>query len=318
MVSKFVSYKPEPGAWATDAFFLNWHSLQFYAFPPFSIIGKVLAKIKQDEARGILIVPLWSTQPWFPIAIFPASIVKGKELEGSSSFARQKRDGTSTAQTSKPIGYFSFRSTLRGFELPEDTWALNNSSWRGSTKCQYNSALRKWASYYTERSVDSTSPTINDVLTLLTHLYDMGLSYSTNIIPSVKSVLSALIHIPGITKIAEHPLVKRLMTGIFNGRPTLPGYNFTWDTSIVINYLKGLNYDNLSHKLLSYKVAALLTILSGQRISTVHKFRLSQLHITKDIAIYLLIPSLLKHAKPGRVIPFINIRMMTFCVQLSF
>ena len=114
----------------------------------------------------------------------------------------------------------------------------------------------------------------------------MGLSYSTNIIPSVKSVLSTLIHIPGITKIAEHPLVKRLMTGIFNGQPTLPGYNFTWDTSIVINYLKGLNYDNLSDKLLSYKVAALLTILSGQRVSTVHKFILSQLHITKDSYIF--------------------------------
>ena len=69
VVPKFVSFKPEPCAWATDAFSLNWHSSQFYAFPPFSIIGKVLAKIKQDEARGILIVPLWSTQPWFPIAI---------------------------------------------------------------------------------------------------------------------------------------------------------------------------------------------------------------------------------------------------------
>ena len=226
----------------------------------------------------------------------PAHIIKGKE--GSSFFARQKRDGASSAQTSEPIGYFSFRSTLRGFELPEDTWALINSSWRDSTKCQYNSALRKWLSYCTERSVDSASPSINDVLTFFTHLYNTGLSYST--ISSVKSVLSTLIHIPGITKIAEHPLVKRLMTGIFNSRPTLPRYNFTWDTSIVINFLKRLDYDNLSHKLLSYKVAALLTILSGQRVSTVHKFRLSQLHITKDIAIFT-IPSLLKHIKPGRV-----------------
>ena len=289
VVPKFVSYKPEPGAWATDAFSLNWHSLQFYAFPSFSIIGKVLAKIRQVEAQGILIVPLWSTQPWFPIAmsliVSPTHVVKGKE--GSSLFARQKRDGASSAQTSEPIGYFSFRSMLRGFELPEDTWALINSSWRDSTKCQYNSALRKWLSYCTERSVHSASPSINDVLTFLTHLYKTGLSYST--ISSVKSVLSTLIHIPGITKIAEHPLVQRLITGIFNSRPTLPRYNFIWYTSIVINFLKGLDYDYLSHKL-----AVLLTILSGQRVSTVHKFRLSQLHITKDIAIFI-IPSLLKH-----------------------
>ena len=90
----------------------------------------------------------------------------------------------------------------------------------------------------------------------------------------------------------------------------------------MINFLKGLNYDNLSHKLL-YKVATLLAILSGKRFSTVHKFRLSKLHITKDIAIFT-IPSLLKHTKPGRqaeltyLLPFIDICMMTFCVQLSF
>ena len=90
------------------------------------------------------------------------------------------------------------------------------------------------------------------------------------------------------------------MTGIFNSRPILPRYDFTWQTSIVINYLKGLNYDNLSYKLLSYKIVTLLSILSGQRVSTVHKFRLSQLHITKDIAIFT-ISSLLKHTKPGKV-----------------
>ena len=127
---------------------------------------------------------------------------------------------------------------------------------------------------------------------------DFDTPYCT--ISSVKSVLSALIHIPGITKISEHLLVKRLMTGIFTSRPTLPRDHFTWDTSIVINYLKSLNYDNLSHKHLSYKVSTLLTILSGQRVSTVHKFRLSQLHITKDIAIFT-IPSLLKHTKSDRV-----------------
>ena len=50
VVPKFVSYRSEPGVWATDAFSLNWHSLQFYVFPHFSIIGMVLTKIKQVAA----------------------------------------------------------------------------------------------------------------------------------------------------------------------------------------------------------------------------------------------------------------------------
>ena len=65
-VDRFVSWKPEPGAWAVDAFHLSWKPLTFYAFPPFSLIGQVLRKVLQEEAEGILVVPLWTTQPWSP------------------------------------------------------------------------------------------------------------------------------------------------------------------------------------------------------------------------------------------------------------
>ena len=63
-VDKFISWKPEPGCWAVDAFSVNWSHLRFYAFPPFKLIGRVLAKIQKEEATGIL-VPYWTTQPWF-------------------------------------------------------------------------------------------------------------------------------------------------------------------------------------------------------------------------------------------------------------
>ena len=106
--------------------------------------------------------------------------------------------------------------------------------------------------------------------------------------------------IPGINKIADHPLVKRLMGGIFNKCPTKPRYNLTWDTSTVINFLITLTNEYVSPKMLSYKVAASLTILSGQRVSTVHKLKISQLHISEDIAIFT-IPELLKHTKQGNL-----------------
>ena len=65
-LTPFVSWKPEPGVWAVNAFSLCWTALKFYAFPPFSILGKVLVKIQQDGATGMLVTPFWSTQPWFP------------------------------------------------------------------------------------------------------------------------------------------------------------------------------------------------------------------------------------------------------------
>ena len=64
-VDLFVSWKPEPEAWAVDAFSISWRDIKFYAFPPFSVPSRVLSKIKEDDASGILVVPLWPTQPWF-------------------------------------------------------------------------------------------------------------------------------------------------------------------------------------------------------------------------------------------------------------
>ena len=42
-----------------------WEEYYFYAFPPFSVIATCLQKIEQDQAIGVIIVPLWQTQPWF-------------------------------------------------------------------------------------------------------------------------------------------------------------------------------------------------------------------------------------------------------------
>lgn len=64
---KFISYQRDPDACGINAFTVNWSTFYFYAFPPFSIILKVLRKVIEEKARGIIIVPLWPTQPWFPI-----------------------------------------------------------------------------------------------------------------------------------------------------------------------------------------------------------------------------------------------------------
>ena len=59
--SKYVSWQPDPEAFHIDALTLSWEPLKFYAFPPFSLVGKVLAKILLDQAEGLVIVPLWTT-----------------------------------------------------------------------------------------------------------------------------------------------------------------------------------------------------------------------------------------------------------------
>lgn len=64
-VPKYASWKPDPGAWAVDALSFKWENLFGYAFPPFALIGKVLQKMKHEQATLILVCPDWTTQPWY-------------------------------------------------------------------------------------------------------------------------------------------------------------------------------------------------------------------------------------------------------------
>ena len=58
---KYVSWGPDPGALAIDAFMLDWSQFDvFYAFPPFSYVGSVIEKALEDRARGILHWPTCS------------------------------------------------------------------------------------------------------------------------------------------------------------------------------------------------------------------------------------------------------------------
>nr|CAH7752488.1 unnamed protein product [Callosobruchus chinensis] len=51
------SWGPDPDSFGVDAFTLDWSDYYFYAFPPFSLINRVVSKIKTDKATGILIAP---------------------------------------------------------------------------------------------------------------------------------------------------------------------------------------------------------------------------------------------------------------------
>ena len=66
---KYVSYRPDPGAIAIDALSLNIAKLKFYAFPPFSVISMLLQKIEEQKATGIVVLPDWPTQAWYPKAM---------------------------------------------------------------------------------------------------------------------------------------------------------------------------------------------------------------------------------------------------------
>lgn len=69
-MKNYLSWKPDPFSKGTDAMQHTWSmhlGRILYAFPPFSLVPRVLNKLIQDQVQvAILITPVWQTQTWYP------------------------------------------------------------------------------------------------------------------------------------------------------------------------------------------------------------------------------------------------------------
>ena len=67
----FVSPFRDGIAWAVDAISLSWERMLAYAFPPISLLLKVLLKIEKEtkSCLVILIAPCWESCPCFPVLL---------------------------------------------------------------------------------------------------------------------------------------------------------------------------------------------------------------------------------------------------------
>ena len=159
-----------------------------------------------------------------------------------------------------------FRTTSAGLGLSQEVTSLLGASWRDGTHKNYNSAWGKWEEWCISAKIPPLAATLNDILSFLTAQFKAGHSYhSINVYRSALSSLHP--RIDGYT-IGSHPLVVRLLKGIFNKRPPHPKYATTWPVGIVLSFLKELG-DNmdLSLKNLTYKLVMLLALSTAARSS---------------------------------------------------
>ena len=118
-------------------------------------------------------------------------------------------------------------------------------------------------------------------------------------IASARSALGNFVTISGYPKLADHPLIQRLLKRIGNVSPPKPCYTMIWDTTLLITYLASQQNDGLDLQHACWKTSALLTILSGQRVSTLHKFKVSNLQLGETLALFNITIPLIQ-SKPNR------------------
>ena len=75
----------------------------------------------------------------------------------------------------------------------------------------------------------------------------------------------------GNVSFGSHPLVSRLLKGVFELRPSFPKYQDTWDIPVVLKLFENWNLDEITLKDLSLKLTMLLAITTSQRGSKLSK-----------------------------------------------
>ena len=136
-------------------------------------------------------------------------------------------------------------------------------SWRSNTHAAYNSAWSKWCRWCFGRNTDPLSASLGSILEFLADQFDLGLQYrSLNTLRSAISTSHAQID---SVNVGSHPVVSRLLRGMFNARPPAPRYSESWNVAMVVQYLRNCPSEGLPIAELGKKVVTLMVLANASR-----------------------------------------------------
>ena len=256
---------------AVDAFSLNWHSIMFYAFPPFSVLTQTIQKIEKEEATGVVVAPNWPTQVWYPalmrlLIAHPLLISPDKSNLSLRSLLSTRN--TPSSQDPAVVGLPCVRKSLEETGISEQATTIMLKAWRQGTEKQYDTYLKEWVLYCNSTGCDLLSAPL---YVGVNYLADLAGRVGYSAVNTARSALSSVITLRDGSSFGKHPMVKRLLKGVFEDKPSLPRYGKTWDLNVLLCFLRTLpEYDKISLKELTYKLVVLIAILSGQRCQTIH------------------------------------------------
>ena len=156
---------------------------------------------------------------------------------------------------------------FQGGQVGQTARNLIEASWRSTTEEQYGGCWSRWTEYCESRGICTASPNLSQVLDYLAHLFEKGLAYST--INTYRSALSqTLPSIEGFN-IGSHPLVTRLMKGVFNKRRPTQTLVPKWSVERVLEMLRLWHPpEELDLDKLTRKTVMLLALATARRCSS--------------------------------------------------
>ena len=212
-----------------------------YANPPRCLVGRVLRQEKGQQARVILVAPVWKDQPWHPVLLeklwdFPQWIplFQNLFLMTSETVAMSYQPQLAVWPISGenlPVKTFQAKLGISSWLLGEQSSTrlmipISMASWRTKSNKTCDSHFKKWLCWCSARGSDPISGPVSEVANVLADLHEEGYqSSSLNVFRS--AILSVHDKVDGV-EIGKHPTVTHLLKGAFCERPPLPWYTYIY------------------------------------------------------------------------------------------
>lgn len=213
-------------------------------------------------------------------------VVVASSLRPSERSIRE--EASSSAPASVTVSHLeSLRDQHLAAGFSERSSRLILTGWSKGTNTVYQSGWKRWHSWCYERKVNPFSCPIQDFLSKVGNIGQLIQSDQLSMPHS---------HIEGV-HIGQHPLVTRLLKGIYNSRPPLPRYTDTWNVDVVLSYLVSLGENSqLSLKQLSQKLVILMAQVQASRSSELHALDV-RFQVYKPDGVVFTLPTLTKKRK---------------------
>ena len=180
------------------------------------------------------------------------------------------RPSTSRVAYLTYIYIYIYRERYQVQELSEEATSLMLKSWRTKTNRSYDSLFGKWHRWCSSRGSDPFSGPVKEVVNFLAQ---GGYQYRS--LNSYRSAISSVHETVDGYAVGQHPLVTRLMRGIFNDRPPVPRYSSTWNVQEVLTHIASWGEtESLFPKRLSWKTAMLLLLTRPSRSADLSQLNL--------------------------------------------
>lgn len=185
---------------------------------------------------------------------------------------------------------------LRSGGVPDNSLEICLASITRTTIQQYNVGLKLWWQFRKSKNLDLFVASVPEILQFFTLHFQNGASFGS--LSSYRAALAQILE-PSVTSDFR---IRRFFKGVHSLRPSLPKYNHTWDPSIVLSYVREMSKTTLTLEDLTYKLAILIALATGQRVQTLANINIDNI-VNYGTKIVIKIPNRIKTSGKGKLQP---------------